>query len=107
MSKDKKNQVFEKLLEIISGFGETMINIEEQLEYLNQKISRLELKIEDYGKKADQPELTLEQELSRLETDLKKPAITHKEMKEIEEMEKELLKTDDEVDIEEFEKLEE
>lgn len=110
MSSENKNNtrsaIFEKLLTIISSFGDTLLNIENSIDDLNQRIARIEFKINEINKKTEGGEVSIEKELSRLETDLNAPTFTQRDLKELEEMEKELLDTDDDIDLKELERLE-
>ena len=107
MSSDKKDTIFEKLIKLISGFGDTLYNIEEQLDTLNQRISRLEYKIDQVRKgEEDLEPSSVEGEFKRLEKKLNGSPFTAAELKELEDMEKEFGSLNDDIDLKELEELE-
>ena len=101
MSDDKKTPIFEKILEIFSNFGDSIINIEAQLDNLNQTIRRMEYKLDELAKSQKEDDLSLESEYKRLEQNLNNPIFSKDELKDLHEMDKELDSLDDDSDLEE------
>jgi len=89
MSEQKKSSALKQLLDLISGFGESLLNIEQTLDDLNQRIARIEYKINDLSKSTEKVELTVESEYKRLEKSMDEPIFSADELKELDEMEKE------------------
>ncbi|MHA1310445.1 MAG: hypothetical protein ACTSQO_05885 [Candidatus Helarchaeota archaeon] len=96
MNDEKRNSVLNKLLDLISGFGQTLINIEQQIEDITQKLSRIEFKIDELSKKEEEVELSIETEYKNLKKNMNASIFTAEELKELDEMEREFQSLDKE-----------
>ncbi len=102
MSSEKNSKILLKIVELLSNFGETLLNLENQLYELNKNLNRIEQKIDKLGSSELDLDLSLEKECVRLEKSLNDSVFTPEELNELKLMEKEFISEIPEGELEEL-----